>query len=154
MSTEMLTGFTNYVTPVTKAVSAVAPLVNLYGAFAGSNKPQTQTVYNTQSPIYPNAEALTSNRNMGVASAGLARSAALDDLSRQLSVRGIGPNSPYSGGKATGIERAYLNALSGLDNTYLNKLYTPIGWNSSSTQTSSNNRNNLAYALAMMQFGK
>lgn len=122
-----------------------APLALL--AMGNGGGQQTTNTY--QTPIYPNTQALQSNKNMGIANAGAARSAAYDDLARQLSVRGIGPNSPYSAGKGSGIERAYQNALAGIDNTYTNKAYTPIGFNQSSTTTGGGN-NGLAMALGLM----
>jgi hypothetical protein len=111
-----------------------------------------QTSNTTTQYGYPAAALINDQRNQGMAGAGQARSNAYENLARSLSVRGIGPNSPYSAGKASNIEGSYLNSLSNLNSSLIRSANTPIGAIGTTSQTSGSQTNPLAMALGMMSY--
>jgi hypothetical protein len=121
----------------------------------GSGTGQSQVSQSSTQYGYPAAALINNQRNTGTAQAGAARSNAYENLARSLSIRGIGPNSPYSGGKASQIEGSYLDSLSGLNSALIKSANTPIGPIGTTTTTESSgapSTNPLAMALGMMSY--
>ena len=142
----------NYVTPVTNAVSSIAPLAMAFMGNSGGSNTTTSTT--TPNYSYPTAQYLEGKRAQGTASAGKAKQTAYDNLARSLSVRGIGPNSPYSTRRFAGIEGSYLDSLASLQNKLLDLENTPTNLGSTTTTETPNTNNPLAMALGMMMYGK
>jgi hypothetical protein len=131
----------------------IAPLAGMFmgGGGGGTN---TTTSVTTPSLQYPTPSYIAGKRSQGTANAGQSRNNAYESMARNLSIRGIGPNSPYASGKASGIEGSYLDSLTGLENKLLDLENTPTNIGSTTVSESPKSTSNpLAMALGMMMYG-
>jgi hypothetical protein len=141
----------SYVQPVLSAASQLAPIAGMFMGGGGGNN--TSTTVTTPNMQYPSASYLAGKKSQGTANAGQNRNNAYESMARNLSIRGIGPNSPYSAGKASGIEGSYLDSLTGLQNKLLDLENTPTNMGSTTVSSTPKTSNPLAMALGMMMYG-
>lgn len=132
---------------ITSGMKTVLPYALMLGMSSmgggGEQKTTTQQQFN-----YPSQQYIDALNLRGVANAGRERQSAYDSLARNLSVRGFGAGSGYSKGKAAGIENAYLDSLSNLNNKLIDvkNTGTPAG---STTTTQGGGVNPLAMLLGL-----
>lgn len=153
MSSEFISGIGSYVEPVAKVVNTVAPIAGIAGAFMGGGGNKTQTSMTTQNYKYPSQSEISGLRLQGQKRISDTARASLDNLTRNLSIRGIGPGSGYAAGAIGNIEKNKLSAFGDLESQLAKLLYTGTPMGSTTVTETPSSTNPLAMALGFMSYG-
>lgn len=158
---DIITGIGNFIKPIANNASPIldfvqkaAPIAGMAMGMMGGGGNKTQTSMTTQHYKYPTESEIAGLRLQGQKKISDSARASLDNLTRNLSVRGIGPGSAYAAGAMGGIEQNKIKSFADLESQLYKILYTGTPMGSTTTTETPSSSNPLAMALGMMSYGK